>query len=86
VSAAAREQWAHVAALGITAPQASDVASMDEVLQWYAQTWGPVHGDLEAHIVERGFGSPQQFMGELVARYLATRDLAAHREPMECSS
>ncbi len=78
VSAAVREQWAHMAALGIDTPQASDVASLDAALQWYAGVHGPVHGDLQAHIVERGFGSPQQFMGELVARYLA-----AHREPME---
>ena len=73
VAQAVQAQRSHLAALGIREPQQSDVASLDAALQWYDHTWGPVHGELQQHIVERGFGSPRQFMAELVARYLTTQ-------------
>jgi hypothetical protein len=75
---AVRAQAERLAALGIGEADESDVESMDEVLQWYLRRWGPVHTDLPAHIVERGFGSPRHFMRELVARYLAQ-----HAEPTD---
>jgi len=70
---AVQAQWQALAAQGIGTPEAQDVESLDTVLQWYASTWGPVHGELPAHILERGFGSPRQFMHELLARYLAAQ-------------
>jgi hypothetical protein len=84
VAAAVRAQRAQLAALGISSPDETDVESMDAVLQWYVKAFGPVHTDLQAHIVERGFGSPRHFMRELVARYLVSRDAAGAAKPVEC--
>jgi hypothetical protein len=86
-------QWQHLADLGIAEPQARDVKSLDAVLQWYDRTWGPVHGEMAAHVVERGFGSPRQFMTEMLARYLVAcaeasspASNAAGAELIECES
>lgn len=74
--AAVQGQWRLLRGLGIETPGESDVESMDAVLQWYQNRFGAVHGELEAHIVERGFGSPRQFMAELLAQHLAQRHAA----------
>lgn len=79
VLGAVRAQWDRLAQMGIDTPALSDVDSPDALMAWYVQNWGPIQGDLETHVVERGFGSVQQFTRELVARYLC-----AHPPSMEC--
>lgn len=81
VLGAVRAQWKRLAEMGIETPALGDVESAEALLQWYVENWGPIRGDLEAHVVERGFGSVQQFTRELVARYLC-----AHPPSMECPS
>jgi hypothetical protein len=76
--AAVQDQWRLLHGLGIDTPAESDVESMDTVLQWYQDRLGAVHGELASHVVERGFGSPRQFMAELLAQYLVHRHTRAH--------
>jgi hypothetical protein len=76
VAEGVRSQRSRLQELGIHDPQQGDIDSLDAALQWYDRTWGPVHSELQQHIVERGFGSPRQFMAELLARYLATGPVA----------
>lgn len=86
VAEAVQAQSRHLSALGISSPDESDVESMDQVLKWYLETWGPVHTDLPTHIVERGFGSPRHFMRELVARYLTCHAQRPQPAAEECAS
>lgn len=70
VVAHVERKWARLAEMGIDAPSEADVGSIDELLEWYQQQFGAVPVDLAEHVAELGFGSPRQFLSELVAEYL----------------
>lgn len=71
------DKWRYLRDIGIEAPSDDDVDSTDAVLEWYQRSFGDIPGgDLEQHIVELGFGSPRQFLSELIAEYLHLRSTA----------
>ncbi|MEP7185021.1 MAG: TfuA-like protein [Rhodanobacter sp.] len=66
-------KWRWLRDQGIGTPSETDVESADAVIDWYQKEFGTIHTDLQKHVVELGFGSPRQFMSELLAEYLQTR-------------
>jgi hypothetical protein len=72
----AHDKWSRLGALGISDPGEEDVGSITTVLDWYQHRHGAVYGDIKQHILELGFGSPRQFLLELIAEYLSEEEHA----------
>jgi hypothetical protein len=67
----AARKWAHVADRGLEWPQPSDAGTdMQALSDWYEANFASLEEGGDAHARDLGFGTWEEFMGELVAEYM----------------
>jgi hypothetical protein len=74
IAAAIKDKQHALAQLGMDAPAAVDVGTTaDELLTWYEKRFRSIGDSIEEHSNERRFGTPAQFVREVLAQFVMHR-------------
>jgi hypothetical protein len=73
-----RRKQAILRSLGLRAAAPADAGlTLEDLLAWYQRRFGPIGDSPEAHALDLGFGSVEDFVAEAVLEYLSERAAAA---------